>query len=190
MNGNLAYQEEYKEEVLNGEIILMSPCPSANHNRIVGNIYRIFSNFLDGKPCETFVDGMDVYLSDKDTVIPDVMVICNPDIIKSTGIYGIPDLIVEILSPSTAKRDKGYKKDLYEKSGVQEYWIVDPLNKAIEVYLLNDGKYRLDNIYSILPDYEIERMKPEEIANIQTEFKCSLYDDLVISIEKVFARTF
>ena len=74
---NLAYQEEYKEEILNGEIVLMSPSPTVNHNRIIGNIYRIFSNFLCGKQCEAFADGVDLYLSEKDRVIPDMMVVCN-----------------------------------------------------------------------------------------------------------------
>lgn len=190
MQSNLAYQEEYREELLNGEIVLMSPSPTLNHNRIVRNLTQIFSNFLEGKPCEIFVDGADVYLSEKDKVVPDLVIVCRPEILQDDGIHGAPDLIVEILSPSTAKRDKGYKKDLYEKSGVREYWIVDPLNKAIEVYLLKNGKFIFDNLYSLYPDYDLKRMAPEEIAQIPTEFKCSLYDELIIPIEKVFSRTF
>ena len=99
-------------------------------------------------------------------------------------------MIVEVLSPSTAKRDRGYKKDLYERSGIKEYWIVSPEDRSIEVYLLRENRYELDNVYSIFPDYELKRMTPEELAEIQMEFKCSLYDDLMISVEKVFTRTF
>lgn len=187
---NLAYQEEYKEEILNGEIVLMSPSPTVNHNRIVINLSRIFSNFLRGKQCEAFSDGVDLYLSEKDRVIPDMMVVCNPNIIKEKGIYGSPDLIVEILSPSTAKNDKGYKKQLYEKSGIKEYWIISPKEHQIEVYLLKDGKYELDNVYTGYAAHELEDMTEKEKSDICMEFKCSLYDDLIISVEKVFARTF
>ena len=187
---NLAYQEEYKEEILNGEIVLMSPSPTLNHNRIIGNIYRTFSNFLEGKPCEIFVDGADVYLSEKDKVVPDLVIVCQPEILQDDCIHGAPDLIVEVLSPSTAKRDRGYKKDLYERSGVKEYWIVDPMNKAIETYLLKNGKFVFDNLYSLYPDCDLKRMTSEEIAKIPTEFKCSLYDDLTISIKKVFSKIF
>ena len=82
------------------------------------------------------------------------------------------------------------KKDLYEKCGVKEYWIVDPENRSIEVYLLQDGKYKLDNIYSIFPDYVIKKMTEHEKANIQIGFKCSLYDDLTISLDDIFSDTF
>ena len=190
MNGNLAYQEEFRDEMLDGQLVAMAPSPLVNHNRISFNITRIFQNYLDGKTCEAFNDGTDLYLSPKDRVVPDMMVVCNPDIIKSTGVYGAPDLIVEILSPSTSKRDRGYKKDLYEKCGIKEYWIIDSQSRSIEVYLLKDGKYILDNVYTLYPDYELERMSSEEIAKIQKEFRCSLYDDLIISVEKIFDRTF
>ncbi len=185
---NTAYQEPVWEELIDGKVVAMSPRPTIHHNLIIGNIFTIFHRFLKGKKCIPFADGVDVYLSEKDRVIPDVLIVCNPEIVKKDAIYGAPDLIVEVLSPSTAKRDKGYKKDLYEQSGVKEYWIVDPENRSIEVYLLQNGRYKLDNVYSILPDYEIKRMKEEEIAEIPKEFRCSLYDDLTISVEDVFNR--
>ena len=109
MNGSLAYQEEPREELLHGKIFMMSS-PSVNHNRTASNIYYAFRNYLEGKNCEAFADGTDVYLSDEDRVIPDVMIICNKDIIQKDGIHGAPDLVVEVLSPGTAKNDRGYKK--------------------------------------------------------------------------------
>lgn len=187
----LAYNDEIKTELLNGKIISMSPRPTVNHNIAAGNIYRLFSDFLDDKPCTTFSYGVDIYLSENDRVIPDIMIICNKDLIKHDGIYGTPDLIAEVLSPSTAKNDKGYKKNLYEKTGVKEYWIVDTANKSIEVYLLKENKYILDNVYSIYPNYLIEKMTEEEKErHIMTHFKTSLFTDFNISIEKVFKGMF
>ena len=112
MADGLAHQEEIRDEMLNGKVVLMFPRATVNHNRALLNIARIFVNRLDGKPCEDFSDGTDVYLTEKDRVIPDVMIICKKEIIKRKGIFGVPDLIVEVLSPGTEKRDRGYKKDL------------------------------------------------------------------------------
>ena len=183
---NLAYQEERRFEILDGKIVSMSPSSVVNHNKIMGNIYNIFSNFFKGKPCDVFADGVDVHLSKKDVFIPDVMIVCNKGIIKEDGIYGAPDLVVEILSPSTAKNDKGYKKDLYERYGVKEYWIIEIKAKSIEVYLLKEGKYVLDNVYSIFPDYTLKKMTEEERNQIPKEFKTSLCQDLTIVLEDVF----
>ena len=122
MNGNLAYQEEPREELLNGKIFMMAS-PSVNHSTVASNIYYAFRTYLKGKTCRAFNDGVDVYLTEDDRVIPDVMIVCNKNMIALDGIHGAPDLIVEVLSPSTAKNDRGYKKDLYEQSGVKEYWI-------------------------------------------------------------------
>ena len=111
-------------------------------------------------------------------------------ILQEKGIYGSPDLIVEILSPSTAKNDKGYKKQLYEKSGIKRILDRYPKEHQIEVYLLKDGKYELDNVYTGYAAHELEDMTEKEKSDICMEFKCSLYDDLIISVEKVFAQHF
>ncbi|MDE6887357.1 MAG: Uma2 family endonuclease [Eubacterium sp.] len=182
---NLAYQAEPWEEKLNGQIILMSPRPSVNHNQLVGNIYHIFRSYLKGKTCKAFTDGVDVFLTDKDNVIPDAMIVCNKDIIKPDGIHGAPDLVVEVLSPSTAKNDRGYKKDLYEAAGVKEYWIVDPTMRSIEAYLLSDKrKYVLDGFYGLFPDNpsitELERQESKK------EIPVSLYSDFRIPLEEIF----
>ncbi len=183
-----AYQEDFRDEVLNGKVVLMSPRPAVNHNIIASNIYRIFGNYLDGKKCMPFADGTDVYLTEKDRVIPDVMIICKREIIKRNGIHGVPDLIVEVLSPGTKKRDRGYKKDLYEKCGVGEYWIVDPDSQAVEVYLLKEGKLKLDEVYQVLPDY-IE-LSADEQADYKKEVPVSLYDDFYVPLESIFHNLF
>lgn len=186
---NLAYKEDIYTEILDGKIFAMSPRPVVNHNVVAENISRIFGNYLKGKPCSVFGE-VDVYLTDRDRIIPDVMIVCNKEFIKKKGIYGPPDLIVEVLSPGTAKNDRGYKKDLYEKCGVKEYWIVDINTPSIEVYLLKESKFVLDELYAILPDYELEDMTEAEKANIKYEFKTSLYSDLTVRLDEVFDGRF
>lgn len=183
MNRNPAYQEEPREELLNGKIYMMSS-PSVNHNRVAGNIYHIFRSCLNGEKCEAFSDGVDVHLTEEDRVIPDAMIVCNKDIIKEDGIHGAPDLVVEVLSPSTAKNDKGYKKKLYEQSGVKEYWIVDPVMRSIEAYLLTAGEYVLDEFYAIPPAaFGITKKEREESKK---EISVSLYGNFIIPLEEVF----
>ena len=190
VENNAAYQEEVWTEIIDGEVIAMSPRPSINHHRASLNIAALFSVFLKGKPCQVFGDGVDLFLSDQNRFIPDGMVVCDPDKVKRDGIHGAPDLVIEVLSPSTARYDRGHKKDAYEAASVQEYWIVEPEVRSLEVYLLKDRKFILDNVYSIYPDYLLEKMSDEEKAAIPTEFCCSLYDDLTVTLEDIFADTF
>ena len=188
---NLAYKyegltDDIRKEMLDGKIVAMSPRPSSNHQIIAGNIHSIFKNFLKGKPCRVFMDGPDVHLTEKDRVVPDVFVVCNKDIINKNGIYGAPDLVAEVISPGSAKKDKGYKKDLYEKCGVKEYWLVDASSCLIEVYLLKNNKFELDNIYVIYPDYEIELMTDEEVNEIVHEFNVATIPGLIMPLEEIF----
>ena len=174
-------------EVLDGKIYAMASA-SVKHNRVIFNIARIFGNFLKGKRCQAFVDGVDVKFDDDNTVIPDVMIVCDRDIIKEDGIYGAPDLIVEVLSPSTAKRDIGRKKELYAERGVKEYWLVSTAERSIQVYLLKSGAYVLDNVYQIYKDWYVAKMNEEEKAEIMMEFATSLegFEDMIIKVEDVF----
>ena len=187
MNGNLAYQEQPREELLNGKIYMMSS-PTVNHSQIASNIYYAFRSYLKGKTCRAFNDGVDVYLTEKDRVIPDAMIVCNKNNIKLDGIHGAPALVVEVLSPGTAKNDKGYKKDLYEKSGVKEYWIIDPVPRSIEVYLLTDGKFALDEVYALYP--EGLSVTEKEREETKKEIQVSLYNDFCISLEEIFKDLF
>lgn len=187
MNGNLAYQEEPREEMLDGNIYMMSS-PSVNHNRVAFHIATAFQARLKGKPCEAFADGTDVYLTDSDRVIPDVMIVCKKEIIQMDGIHGAPYLIVEVLSPSTAKNDRGYKKDLYEKAGVMEYWIADPIARTIETHILSNGKYSLDEVYALYPDgFGITDKEREETKK---EIPVPLYNGFCIPLEEIFYNLF
>ena len=183
---NLAYRDEMRYEYIHGVPVAMSPRPATNHNIVAGNIYYLFRTFLHGKKCMAFSDGMDVHLDDDNWVIPDAMIVCDRSIIKQDGVYGAPDLIVEILSPSTARRDRIEKKDLYEKHGIKEYWIVDTASRSIEVYLLKDGQYKLDNVYSIYPDYLLKNMTDEEKSAVVMEFHPSEFAEMTVSLSDVF----
>jgi len=123
---SLAYnfRDEPKYEIINGEMVMMTPSAGYSHMSVSNNVNTIFKKYLKGKKCQVIYE-FDVHLTEKDTFKPDITVVCNKDIIKETGIYGTPDLIIEILSTYTAKRDRGYKKDIYELAGVKEYWIID-----------------------------------------------------------------
>lgn len=189
MSGNLAYQEERREELIGGKVVMMSPAAS-DHNRIAGNIYFLFRQYLKGKTCEPFGDGEKVFLTKTDHYVPDFMIVCDPEKVKPDGVHGAPDLVAEILSPSTAKNDKAVKKDVYAQCGVREYWIVSPGDKTVEQYLLREGKFVLNAVYALCPDWMLKGMTEEERSRVQSRFKCSLYDDLDISLDDIFYRTF
>lgn len=182
MNEAVRYRDEALEELINGEFVAMSPGPVWNHVSVSGNIYILFFNYLQEKPSTVISGRFDLHLTDKDVFIPDMMVICDREKIKFDGVHGTPDLVVEVISPSTAARDRGYKKDVYETSGVPEYWIVNPMDRSIEVYLLANGRFTLDDVY-MLPPAEME----SERDKFKTQLKCHLYDDLVLSLEDIFS---
>ncbi len=187
MNSNLAYENDIREELIGGEVVAMSPRPAVNHNQVAFNVANLFHNYLKGKGCRAFSDGYDLFLDEENNFVPDMMVVCDPGKVKFDGIHGAPDLVVEVLSPSTAKYDRGHKMRAYQRRGVREYWIVDPVNRAVEQYLLRDGTLELETIYAIFPGYALAKMTEEERAAIVTRFKCSLFDDFEIALEDIFS---
>lgn len=190
MSENLAYQEELREELIDGKVVAMSPRPAWNHNSVSSNIYRLFANYLYGKKCTPIADGTDLYLDEENRFIPDFMIVCDPDKIKWDGVHGAPDLVVEVLSPGTTRNDKTRKKDTYARFGVREYWLVDPINKYVEIYRLDGNEFIVHAIYVTYQDGELAQMTEGERANLETHFKCSLFDDLDIPLEEIFYRTF
>lgn len=185
MCDNLAYQETLPEEIINGEVVMMSPAVTG-HNIIADNIHIIFGTYLRKKKCVSFGDGEAVILSSENKFIPDGMVVCDRSKIRHDGVHGAPDLVVEVLSPRTAKNDRRHKMEVYASSGVREYWIVDPTSKSIEQYLQEDGRLALHAVYVLYPDYMLDIMTEAERAAVQTEFQCSLFDDLTIHLEDIF----
>lgn len=152
MEDDLAYQEETWEELINGKVIAMSSRSMFDHNRVAFNIAYIFETCLGHKQCTVIPFGTDLHLTEKDRFVPDMMVVCDQKKIQNDGVHGVPDLVVEVLSPSTIKLDRMYKKVTYEKCGVQEYWLVSPAGKYVEVYRLEKGAFALYDVYSVYPE--------------------------------------
>lgn len=191
MSTNLAYEEGWSDslrrELVGGKVVMMSPA-ATNHVLISGHIYRLFSNYLKGKPCTPIPDGVTVFLTDEDHFVPDFMVVCDRDKLKGDGVHGAPDLVVEVLSPSTVKRDRTRKKDVYGRCGVREYWLVDPASRTVEVYRNTGMDLILHEVYAVYPDWMLPRLTEEERAAVVTHFKCSLFDDLDIALDDIFSN--
>ncbi|WP_066292125.1 Uma2 family endonuclease [Bacillus sp. FJAT-29937] len=145
---------DIRYEVIDGKIYNMSPSPTPRHQDVVTQLSVEFGLFLRGKKCRVFVSPIDVCLSDerdlyevKEWVSPDLVVVCDKSRIGNKRIVGSPDLVIEVLSPSTAKNDKLIKYNRYERAGIKEYWIVDPTHKTVDVYLLDNGSYTHNGTY-------------------------------------------
>jgi len=179
----LSFYDRPRFETIGGKVYAMAAA-SINHSRVSGNINLIFNQYLKGRRCETF-SGADVFL-ESDNVIPDNMIVCDKDKIKPDGVHGAPDLVVEILSPSTARKDRDFKMKLYERGGVREYWLVDPANKSIEVYALENDRLELSGVYGIVPDEDLNkfpedyRIKPEDV------FTSRIFPDMEVPLDEVF----
>ncbi len=134
--------EGIRGELINGRFYAMSG-PTATHQRISSEISTVIKNYISSKKggCEVFYAPFDVKLyENEDTIVqPDVMVICNPDIIDENRVNGAPDLVIEIVSPNNPGHDYVKKLEMYMRAGVKEYWIVDPMEQRISVYLFGDG---------------------------------------------------
>ena len=154
----LTWLDDKRRELINGFIHLMSG-PMRRHARVSQKLNRAIDGFIEKKKgkCHVYYAPFDVRLplhgskeDDKiyDVVQPDICVICDLSKLDERGCIGAPDLIVEVLSPSTLKYDWNYKFNLYEAAGVREYWIVDPIAKVVNAFLLQpDGKYDLGTVY-------------------------------------------
>jgi Uma2 family endonuclease len=164
----------------------MSPTPVPAHSRVIMNLSLIFGNFLKGK-APILLSKVDVHLSRKNRFVPDIIVVCDRSKIKPVhGVHGAPDLVVEVLSPSTEKRDRLDKKKAYEEAGVKEYWLINAKSRSIEIYSLTDGRLELVDSITEIPDYEIERMSEEAVNAIVREFSPVLFPDLIIQVGSVF----
>jgi len=152
----LRWPESEQTELIGGEVFMMAP-PSRMHQRICGEIFRQLGNYLEGKKCEVYSAPFAVRLferegdspEDVDTMVePDVSVICDHSKLDDYGCKGAPDMVVEVLSPSTQRHDRLVKFGLYERAGVREYWIVNPEDRTVQVMLRDkNGTLRLHEVY-------------------------------------------
>jgi Uma2 family endonuclease len=147
----LTWQFDDRVELLSGKIFSMGSTPNTTHQRISRQLTGILYNFSKQHPCTLFAAPFDVRLIDKKkstldkeifTVVqPDLCVICDETKIDERGAIGAPDLVIEILSPGNSNKEMKYKFDLYEEAGVLEYWIVNPADKTIFIYVLKENQF-------------------------------------------------
>lgn len=166
----LAEFERKKDEKINGVIYDMSPTPGFKHGIINSNIHGGIKHGLKNSLCLVFMENLDFKYHPEvndDYLCPDIMVICDRKHLKGGSYSGVPKFIVETLSPSTTKRDRAEKKGIYEKAGVEEYWIVSPQGKSVEIYYLQDGKYILEESYILVEDKEDEHYNAETIISLR-----------------------
>lgn len=176
----LEMDDDKRYELIDGELYLMSS-PQILHQEIVGEIYAQLHNYLKGKKCKAFVSPLDVCLSgvknpkkEYNVVQPDVLVVCDENkLTKDMGIQGTPDLVIEVLSPSTRRHDTYRKFNLYQHYGVKEYWIIDTETEVIYQYILNEK-----NIYTLPKTYEITE-----------DIKVNILKNCIISLKDIIENT-
>jgi len=176
----LQWNDNERWELIGGVAYNMSPAPSRKHQEISQNLSRKIGNYLEGKSCKVYAAPFDVRLplgdeEDKRTgnvVQPDIVVVCDSAKLDDRGCTGAPDLIIEILSPSTAKKDMVVKLHLYEKAGVKEYWLVHPTDHTVTVFMLgNDGRYGRFEMYD----------QSDQLA-------MGIFSDFVLDLKDVFSE--
>lgn len=176
----LTWRFEEMVELLRGYVYKMSPAPSTYHQRIAGAIFTEISYKLKKNKCKVFVAPFDVRLKrsldDKKTttvVQPDVCIVCDPEILDTRGCNGAPDFVLEVLSPFTSKKDLTIKYQLYEEAGVGEYWVVYPGENILEVYLLENAKYKLHKKYG-----REDKVILKTIPNLEIDLE-DVFDDII-----------
>ena len=175
----LGWEEGTRGEIIDGEAVMMAP-PSTAHQLISMELARQLANFLEGRKCRVLPAPFAVRLferagdkpEDVQTVVePDLSVVCDSAKLDKYGCRGAPDLVVEVLSPSTQRHDRLVKLDLYQRAGVREYWIVSPEEQTVQVLLLRGGLLLPHELYG-----------PEDIA------KVNVLEGCFVEVSKVFAR--
>ena len=145
------YEEYYRldndqrYEIIEGNL-LMAPAPDTWHQSWLGELHLLLHQHVKARQLgKIFVAPVDVVLDPENSVQPDLIFIAsaNLDLIKPRAVFGTPDLVIELVSPSSVRRDRYDKKDLYARFGVKEYWIGDPANQSLEILTLKDGRYEL-----------------------------------------------
>lgn len=168
----LQWTDKERVELIEGVPYLMTPAPSTKHQQIVRELVIEFGTFLRNKQCQVFSAPFDVRLLKENktknhdiyTVVqPDLVVVCDKSKLDKRGCIGTPDLVIEVLSPSTAAHDYIRKMDLYEKHGVKEYWIVQPTDEIVMVFNLKDSLFGKPAIYDKTSKIQVSIIEGFEI---------------------------
>jgi Uma2 family endonuclease len=142
------WPDDQRWELVSGVAHCMAPAPSIRHQEVAGGLFSRIEQQLRGQRCRPFIAPADVKLSEADVVQPDVVVVCDPGKITASHIDGAPDLVIEVLSPGTSAWDLRQKKSLYERFGVREYLVVDPLEHYAMRFLLGDDGYDKGTVFA------------------------------------------
>ena len=146
----LTWSATYGDEVIDGTAYVREPpAPSPSHQGMAGELYRQIGNALEDKPCRVYMAPFDIRLPKSneaddhvDTVVqPDVFIVCDLRKIDARGMRGAPDWLAEVLSPGSANRDRNVKLPVYERAGVREVWLIEPLDRTLTLYRLEAGRY-------------------------------------------------
>ena len=191
----LAYDTRDEYEIIEG-VKFMAPSPNWGHVNVTANLIVLIGGYAKTNGLGTVApDNFDVHFPDGNVFRPDFVFVsaANERLFlnqKIMTLHGVPDMIVEIFSRSTMKRDVSVKKDVYERNGVKEYWMIDPWREAIDVYLLRDGKYEHDGHYENWSDDELLRLTEEERAEVKPEIPVAVLDGFKIKIKHIFSWYF
>ena len=185
-------------ELIEGEKF-MSPSPGWGHVNVTANLVKIIGNYASiNKLGVVAADNFDVNFPDGNLFRPDFIFVSAEKAKslfknKNVTLHGVPDMVAEIFSRSTMKRDVGIKKDIYERNGVKEYWIIDPWRETIEVYLLRDGKYELDGHYENWSENDLEELSElteDERVEVKTDVPVAVLDGFTVKIKNIFGWYF
>lgn len=190
------FVEQYDDyEIIGGEKF-MAPSPDWGHVNVTANLIGTIGVYARiNKLGVAVADNFDVHFPDGSLFKPDFIFVsaANEKLYvdqKRNTLHGVPDMVAEIFSRSTMKRDIGIKKDTYERNGVKEYWMIDPWRETVEVYLLRDGKYEFGGLYQNWSEDELLRLTDEERAQVEFEVPVSILDGFKVKIKNIFGWYF
>lgn len=175
----LSWPEDVRAEIIDG-VPFMHASPSRIHQEILSEMHRQIANFLVGTDCKVYPAPFHVVLSleneeeqdSKDVFEPDITIVCDAAKLDDDGCKGSPDLVMEITSPSTARKDKIEKFNKYEQAGIKEYWIIGPQDKVVSVFTLDENhRFGRPGVYS-----------EKDKVNV------SIIDKMVIELNMVFSN--
>lgn len=184
---NECESDERRQEKIDGVVYNMAPNTDWRHTATINNIQALINRNFKGRICRALTENIGLLYnkdnSDKDKqgdyLCPDVIVVCDVANIKNGYYNGVPKFVAEVLSRSTAKRDRTIKFKAYERLGVDEYWIVTP-SGIIETYYLDNGKYALNETYDICRDKE----SFDYNENTQIALRC--YPKVIMTLGEIF----